>query len=139
MPEALRSLLGFDYGSKKIGVAVGQTLTASASPLLILRNKKQQPDWHSIDRLLQEWQPDALVVGEPLEMQGAATHATAGARKFARQLQSRYGKPVFLADERLTSRAARLDNPHRKTADIDDLAAKLILETWLSEYKNNTN
>jgi len=136
MPDLIRSLLGFDYGSKKIGIAVGQTLTASASPLLILRNKKHKPDWHSIDRLMQEWQPDALVVGEPLEMQGAATHATAGARKFSRQLEARYSKPVFLADERLTSRAARLDNPHRNMADIDDLAAKLILETWLSEYKN---
>ena len=139
MPEPLRSLLGFDYGSKNIGVAVGQTLTLSASPLCILRNIKSKPDWQAIDQLISEWQPDALIVGDPLEMGGAETHATAGARKFARQIEARYQKPVFLADERLTSRTARLDNPHKQAADIDDLAAKLILETWLSEYKTHAH
>lgn len=129
-------VLGFDYGSRKIGVAVGQTLTRQASPLTTLSMVQQRPDWDAIQRLIAEWRPDALVVGLPLNMDGTPTLLTSRIGRFGRQLEGRYRLPVHLADERLTSRAAREDfGPGmNKSGGIDAFAAKLIIETWLSEY-----
>ncbi|RMG35233.1 MAG: Holliday junction resolvase RuvX [Gammaproteobacteria bacterium] len=129
------TLLGFDYGSHKIGVAVGQSLTASASPLETLTNTRGKPDWRRIGHLIDEWKPDALVVGHPFEMTDREANNAEPAKRFARQLSGRYGLPVHLVDERLTTRAAWLDLGHeavRDPAKVDAWAAKLILETWLS-------
>ncbi|MBU0499584.1 MAG: Holliday junction resolvase RuvX [Gammaproteobacteria bacterium] len=129
-------VLGFDYGSRKTGVAVGQTLTRQASPLTTLAMVQQRPDWDAIQRLIGEWKPDALVVGLPFNMDDTPTALTERIRRFGRQLEGRYRLPVHLADERLTSRIACAEYGDRldRSGGIDAFAAKLIIETWLSEY-----
>jgi putative Holliday junction resolvase len=130
------SLLGFDFGLRRIGVAVGQTLTGTASPLTTLISRNEQPDWVSIGRLVAEWQPEAIVVGLPFQMDDQEAEVAGRARRFARQLEGRYRLPVHLADERLTTREARRQLGRRGAEDrrlIDALAAQLILETWLSD------
>lgn len=127
--------LGFDYGLRRIGVAVGQTLTGTASPLRTLQAVGPHPDWDSIAGLIGEWRPEGLVVGLPLNMDGTEEEETAPrARRFARQLQGRFGLPVHLIDERLSTREAqRLTGPGSARTGLDAYAAKLILESWLSE------
>ncbi|MES9843887.1 MAG: Holliday junction resolvase RuvX [Candidatus Sedimenticola sp. PURPLELP] len=131
------TLLGFDYGPSKIGVAVGQTLTASATPLSTLRAVQDKPDWEGIGRLIEEWTPEALVVGLPFNMDDTEAEIAPRARRFARQLEGRYHLPVYLADERLTSLEAKrqLGRKPKKIEELDAIAAKLILETWLSENR----
>ncbi|HHI76454.1 MAG TPA: Holliday junction resolvase RuvX [Gammaproteobacteria bacterium] len=132
----MTTLLGFDYGSHKIGVAVGQTLTRSANPLTTLSHRRGRPDWDAIGALIAEWQPQALVVGHPFEMTDREANNAEPAKRFARQLQGRYHLPVHLADERLTTRAAWLDlgaEAARDPLKVDAWAAKLILETWLGD------
>lgn len=131
------TLLGFDYGTAKIGIAVGQTLTGSASPLVTLRAIQQKPDWQRIGKLIDEWQPEALVVGLPFDLDDRETEIAPLARRFARQLEGRYRLPVHMADERLTSQVARqtLGRAMKNYEELDAMAAKLILETWLSERR----
>ena len=129
-------LLGFDYGTHKIGVAVGQSLTGTATALTTLGMVNGKPDWDRIAALLGEWRPQALVVGHPFEMSGREANNAEGAKRFARQLHGRYHLPVHLADERLTSREAwsRLGSEASKNPTrVDAFAAKLILETWLND------
>ncbi len=138
MPEPKPlTLLGFDYGTRKIGVAIGQQLTATANPLTVLHLVKNKPDWEGIAQLIAEWQPDALIVGLPIGPDENETPMTIAARKFSRQLQGRFHLPVHLADERLTSREAwsRIGGiAVRDVTRIDSMAAKLILETWFSAH-----
>ncbi len=134
MPEA--TLLGFDYGTHKIGVAVGQTLTGTATPLTTLKRVAGKPDWARIGALIEEWRPTALVVGLPFQTDDAPSDMYQPAQRFARQLHGRFGLPVHMADERLTSREAWRRVGGRAQRDptvIDALAAKLILETWLEQ------
>jgi putative Holliday junction resolvase len=132
----MSTLLGFDYGTHRIGVAVGQTLTATATALTTLNAVQQRPDWERITQLITEWQPEALIVGLPFNMDDTETEVASRARRFARQLEGRYHLPVHLVDERLTSLEAerQLGGKTKQEGDIDALAAKLILETWLSEH-----
>ena len=129
------TLLGFDYGGKRIGVAVGQTVTATAEPLTSVPVNGTTPDWHAIGQLVQAWQPDAFVVGLPLNMDGTEQDTTQAARRFRNQLAGRYPIPVHTADERLSTREARerLANRGRPLEDDDPVAAQVILETWFSE------
>jgi len=131
----MATLLGFDYGPRKIGVAVGQTVTNTATPLTTLRASKNQPDWVGIARLIEDWQPKALVVGLPVDLDDREADMARQARRFARRLHGRFGLPVHLADERLTSREARrqVGRRIRKVEELDAVAAKLILETWLHD------
>jgi len=128
------TLLGFDYGTAKIGVAVGQTGTATATPLETLRAVDLHPNWEGISRLIDTWRPDELVVGLPSDIDGSETEISDRARRFARQLEGRYRLPVHMIDERLTSMEARghLDRKPGNIEQLDAIAAKLILETWLS-------
>jgi putative Holliday junction resolvase len=132
----MATLMGFDYGTQKIGVAIGQTITGTASALETLRAVKNKPDWQRIDQLIEEWKPDALIVGYPLNVDNTHTDATSAALRFSRQLQGRYQLPVKLADERFTSAEARIRlGPRQKQIEVyDAMAAKLILETWLQEH-----
>jgi putative Holliday junction resolvase len=132
----MSTLLGFDYGTRKIGVAVGQTLTGTATPLETLQLVNRQPDWARIARLIDEWRPDALVVGLPLDVDDSETDATASAQRFSRQLEGRFHLKVYLADERFTSFEARdrLGNKAKQREEYDAMAAKLILETWFDEH-----
>jgi len=128
-------LLGFDFGPRKIGVAVGQTLTGSASPLVTLYARDQRPDWEGIGRLIGEWAPQALVVGIPYDMDDKEVEWAPRVHRFVRQLEGRFRLPVHRVDERLTSLEARARLGRAVTARgaVDALAASLILETWLSE------
>lgn len=140
MPEAT-IVLGFDYGLRRIGVAVGQRITQTASALAVLRNHDSGPDWAACDALVKSWRPQALVVGLPLARDGHEQPMTHAARAFAELLQQRYALPVHFADERFTSRAAdaefvaarRAGLARRKDAAmLDAQAARRIVEQWLS-------
>ena len=142
MINAHLTALGFDYGTKRIGVAVGQSLTATATPLTTISHVHGQPGWEPIARLIDEWQPDVLVVGMPLNMDGTEHAMTVAARNFAEQLRARYRLPVHLIDERLSSveaehavaSAGRRVKLHSKGAkeEIDKIAAQIILQSWLA-------
>ena len=129
-----KSLLGFDYGLKQIGVANGQTLTCSATGLTILKAVDGIPDWVKVETLLSEWKPDLVVVGLPLNMDDSESELSTRARKFARRLQGRFAVEVEMVDERLTSREAKMLGREQGTQDltkIDHIAASLILQSWL--------
>ena len=128
----VKTLLCFDYGEKRIGVAVGQTLTGTATPLGIVRVKGGKPDWPNVSKLIEEWQPQALVVGKPVCMDGARQLLTDLSEKFGRQLQGRYHLQVFFIDERLTTYEAM--RRMQSDRDLDPVAAQIILESWLAEY-----
>lgn len=131
----MATLLGFDFGPRKIGVAVGQTVTESASPLTTIRSRRDKPDWAGIERLIREWQPDGAVVGLPYNVDDTQGQLAPRVQRFARQLRGRFGLEVHLVDERLTSIQARRQlGPEAASLEaIDAMAAKLILETWLAE------
>ena len=133
--------LGFDFGSARIGVAAGQAITASATPIATIPAERGTPAWSQVDRLIAEWQPTALVVGIPVHLDGTEQAGTLAARRFADALAARYGLPVHTADERLTSRSAaaeirtaRSAGHRRRTrkGDVDRMAARIILEDWLA-------
>ncbi|MDH3316660.1 MAG: Holliday junction resolvase RuvX [Gammaproteobacteria bacterium] len=128
------TLLAFDFGLKRIGVAVGQTQTRSANPLKTLAVKREHPDWQAIAELIEIWAPDALVVGLPLNMDGTEQEMTLRAKRFGRQLQGRFRLPVHLVDERLSTREAkdRLQDQGRIADSADAVAAQVILEGWFS-------
>lgn len=131
---ATRFLLGFDYGRKRIGIALGQSVTRTASPLETLAARDGKPDWSDIERLVEAWQPAALIVGLPYALDGSEQDITAEARRFARRLEGRFRLPVHLVDERLTSREAEhiiKTQPGKDSSDIDQVAAQIILQTWL--------
>ncbi len=142
MAEAVpgqRTLLGFDFGTRRIGIAVAQEVTAEARPLTTLAAVRHKPDWDSISALIEEWQPDLLVVGLPLHMDGSEQDMSRAARRFANQLNGRYRLPVELVDERLTSDEAEnqlRDNKlsrFQDKAQIDMIAAQLILQSWMNQ------
>jgi putative Holliday junction resolvase len=122
-------VLAFDYGLKHIGVAVGQTITCTASPLTTLRASNGKPSWTEIERLCAEWAPLCLLVGLPLNMDDSESEMSANARRFASQLSGRLAVEVEMVDERLTSHAAKeSDQPHA-------VAAVLIAQTWLNDQR----
>lgn len=138
-----RTLLGFDHGTRCIGVAVGQELTGSTQPIVTLKAQNGEPRWEEIDKLVKTWAADALIVGIPLDLDDTRQEMTERAEDFARALLKRYQLPVFHSDERLTSMEAknhlppntkatqRRDDWQRKSI-LDQVAAQLILQTWLS-------
>jgi len=137
--EPHQTVLGFDYGLRRIGTAVGQTLTATATAGITITANNGKPDWQAISQLIDEWQPTALIVGLPLNMDDSEQQLTVAARRFGNRLHGRYRLPVYYADERLTSKEAAHQlqfSPHSvkkrklKRSAVDSLAAKLIIETW---------
>jgi putative Holliday junction resolvase len=135
--------LGFDFGSKKIGMAVGQTITATASPLVTIRSINQNPNWQIITQLIQEWRPAGLVVGISRQSDGTDNPITPRMIKFCRQLEGRYQLPVFQQDETLSTFEAKqllFDEVNVNATKLwevqDQLAAQLILQTWLNDFKN---
>tara|TARA_R110002110_G_scaffold205066_7_gene416959 strand:+ start:86017 stop:86424 length:408 start_codon:yes stop_codon:yes gene_type:complete len=134
--------MSFDYGLRQIGVAVGNSLLGTTQPLSILRARDGAPDWQEIEALLKEWQPDLIVVGNPLNMDGSDSELGARAAKFSRRLHGRFGLPVELVDERLSSYEAKQQQAERghkgdfQSQPIDSYAAELILQTWLNEGAN---
>ena len=139
MTDEPRTLIAFDYGEKRIGTAIGQTVTRTATPLKTVPVRRTKPDWIAIDRLIDAWKPDALVVGLPLNMDGTEQWITAHARRFANRLHGRSGLPVHLADERLSTREAwtRLVERGERRDGPDPVAAQIILEGWFAEHGGN--
>ena len=145
MPNAHRRAMAFDYGTRQIGVAVGQTLTGNAEPLTNLRARDGVPDWDQLARLIREWEPNVLVVGLPLNMDGSASDMSERAARFARRLNGRFQLPVETVDERLSTFEAkqhlkdqgRTPSSYREDP-VDSLAAALLLQTWLSSQSKET-
>lgn len=126
-------LLAFDYGSKKIGVASGNGVIDTASPLPALSCRDGQPDWDRVEALLREWRPALVVVGLPLNMDGTESPSSVRARKFARRLHGRFGLPVVMVDERLSTREARARTGRRgPDPKVDSMAAVVIAEGYLN-------
>lgn len=132
----IKTLLAFDYGTKNIGVAAGQTITRTANSLPPLKAKDGIPDWFQIEKLLGDWKPDLVLVGLPLNMDETESDLSVRARKFTNRLHGRFGIKVELVDERLTSFEAKGEmmerggSRHYKTNPVDSIAARLILEGW---------
>jgi len=130
------TVLAFDFGTHKIGLAVGQTLTLTCTPLAEIRAHNGQPDWQQIATLLDEWQPDVFVVGVPVHMDGTEFELTARARKFGNRLHGRFGKPWYPMDERLTTfdaRSALKAQGKSPNTLVDSIAASLILKSWFEQ------
>lgn len=130
------TIIAFDFGTRSIGIAVGQTLTATASPLSAVKAQDGVPDWNLIEKVVNEWQPDYLVVGLPLNMDGSEQELTQRAKKFANRLHGRLGKKVELQDERLSTTEARsrlFEKGGFKSLSkgrVDSQSAVIILESW---------
>lgn len=141
-PQHNHTFIGFDFGIRKIGIAIGQDITATARPLKTLYNTANgQPDWSAMEKIIEAWRPQALIIGVPFNMDGTKQTMTRRARHFGSQLQNRYNLPVYEMDERLSTREAReIDREYhnsrkKNTANqIDSIAAALILQTW---FNNN--
>jgi putative Holliday junction resolvase len=140
----IRVVLGFDYGRRRTGLAVGNMSTGTVTPLRTINSVGGAPDWHIIERMISEWSPDALVVGEPRgEARPGGTNDAILAEigRFRRGLGKRFGLPVFTVDETLSSdeayhqlRIRRRTGIRRsiRRGDIDRVAAALLLETWMN-------
>lgn len=133
-----QTYMGFDFGSKYLGIALGQTITGTAQPLTTLKMLDEKPNWQLLDRLVQEWQPNGFVVGLALQPDGKHSKTSSLAQYFGESLQQRYQQPVYFIEERLTSVAARetIRNKARPSrhdkAEIDRISAAIILESWLN-------
>lgn len=129
--------LGFDFGYKRIGVAVGQQLTCSASPVSTINAKSGIPDWNVVQKIITQWNPQGLIVGLPTCIDDSELYTTSAARRFAKQLKKRFALPVHLVDERLSTVEARgqlfEQGGYRKLkkTEVDSIAACVILEQWL--------
>ncbi len=139
-PNRTTTVLAFDFGTKSIGVAIGQSLTKSASPLAALKAKNNQPNWDLIAQLLTTWQPTLCVIGLPLNMDGSEQELTQFARKFANRLHGRFGVEIALQDERLTTVSAKeelfAERGFRGLAKdkVDSVSACLIAEDYLNQH-----
>lgn len=135
--HASLTYLGFDHGTQKIGIAVGQTLTCTAQDLDTVRIRGKTPDWERISRHVADWSPAALVVGLPLDSNGGETTMSRHARQFGQSLSDRYNLDVHWINEFLSSEAARqaLSTRGKRNSPAlkDQVAARLILETFLNE------
>jgi len=133
-----RLVLAFDFGTRRIGVAVGNELIRRATALDPLPARDGIPDWQGVTRLVEEWQPDLFVVGLPLNLDDSESDMSRRARKFGKRLYGRYGKPCEMVDERGSTREAKSiarSLGHRgnyREESVDGLAAQLILESWFA-------
>ncbi|HSH49408.1 MAG TPA: Holliday junction resolvase RuvX [Halomonas sp.] len=136
-----RLILGFDFGTRRIGVAVVNELIGRARELPALAARDGIPDWQQVAALVKEWQPDLFVVGLPLNMDGSESAMSTRARKFGKRLYGRFGVPCEMADERGSTREAKAiarDQGHRgdyRADSVDGIAAVLILESWLAHQE----
>ncbi len=131
------TLLGFDFGRCRIGVAVGQTITGSASPLPVISCRDFKPDWQTIQKLIREWEPDALVVGMPVNMDGSDHELQERVLRFTRQLKGRFRLNVHTIDERLSSFEAESRTDEARRYGVDSVSAQVILETWFNQQSQS--
>ncbi|MGY3265365.1 Holliday junction resolvase RuvX [Lysobacter sp. HA35] len=137
---AATTVLGFDVGARRIGVAVGSALGTGARPVAVVDVHASGPDWPAIDRLVREWRPDAFIVGDPMTLDGGDQPIRKRAHAFARELGRKFGKPVMLVDERSSSveaaqrfavERAQGGKRRRDAQILDAVAAAVIVERWL--------
>lgn len=132
-------MMAFDFGTKSIGVAIGQEITATARPIASLKARDGIPDWEQLQKLLNEWKPDLVVVGLPLNMDGTEQPLTARARKFANKIHGRFGTVVKLHDERLSTVEARAGLFEHggfralNKGSVDSASAVIILESFFEQ------
>ncbi len=138
-----RTIMAFDYGTKSIGSAIGQEVTGTAAPLKAFKANDGIPNWDDIEKLIKEWQPNLIVVGLPADLYGNALEAiTPRAKKFANRLHGRYGLPVELHDERLSTTEARSElfemggYKALSKGNVDCQSAVIILESWFEKQWN---
>jgi len=138
----VRSVIGFDFGLKRIGLATGQTITGTATPLTTLQAINHAPDWERIAAHIKEWKPDALIVGIPYLLDGSESDITRAARNFSKALEQRFQLPVYTIDESLSSYAAETQlkqnikiAKHNKH-EIDKMAAAIIVQSWLDSQQD---
>ncbi|MGB1093054.1 MAG: Holliday junction resolvase RuvX [Oceanobacter sp.] len=140
VPERITTLMAFDFGTRRIGIAYGQRISNSSRELAPIPARDGIPDWDDLKALVDEWQPDAFVVGLPLNMDGSPSEMSLRANKFAKRLEGRLHKPAYTQDERLTSFEAKgmviAETGERDfgTHSVDGLAARIILEDWMSAH-----
>ena len=133
------TLLAFDFGTRSIGVAIGQRITGTARPLTAIKAQDGTPDWNIIGRLLKEWQPEAVIVGLPLNMDGTEQPLTARARNFANKIHGRFGVAITLHDERLSTVEARAGLFERggfralNKGSVDSASVVVILESFFEQ------
>lgn len=131
-----KTILAFDFGTRSIGCAIGQSVTGTAQGLPAFKAQDGIPDWTQIEKVIKTWQPDLLVVGLPLNMDGTEQEMTQRAKKFANRLNGRFKLPIALQDERLSTAEARSEIFERggykalKKEKVDSISACLILESW---------
>jgi putative Holliday junction resolvase len=126
-------IFGFDFGQKKIGLAKGQMITQTATPLTILRAQAGEPQWPQLDALVATWHPVAMVLGLPLNADGSMSTTAIAAQAFGELLRQRYQRPLHYMDEHLTTYAARQRSKEygHKPGWVDAQAAQIMLESWL--------
>lgn len=131
--------IGFDYGKRYIGVAVGNDTTNHAEGIGVVLANKGVPTWDNIDVMLSKWRPKALIVGWPLNMDGSEQNLSKAVKVFERNLKERYKLDVYLVDERLTSYEAKkqLGKKEQDKTLVDSTSAKIVLEQWLLERNVN--
>ena len=139
-PAKPLAALAFDFGTQRIGVAFGQTVSGSAQPVTILRARDGIPDWAQLETLLADWKPDVFVVGLPYNLDGSDSELLNRAIKFGNRLHGRFHKPVYGMDERLSSQAAieqimELKGQKADNMAIDHVAAQIILQDWFDELR----
>lgn len=137
-----KTVMAFDFGLRNIGVAVGSIATQHADELTPLKAKDGIPNWDEIKKIIEEWQPQQLVVGLPFNMDDTEATIAPHCKKFSNRLKEKFQLPVALIDERLSSLNAKQEAHERgrkidhKNNRVDSIAARLILESWLNDTKN---
>lgn len=136
----ITTVLGFDYGVKRIGIATGQTITSTAAPILTLNQVNGSPDWAGIQKLIVKWNPDALIVGLPYFLDGKESEMTKIVQNFCEELEKRFPKPVLTVNEALSSYEAektlkkKLKIGKHNKQEIDKMAAAIIVQSWLDQH-----
>lgn len=134
--DDVKSLMAFDFGTQKFGIAIGQTLIESSTPLPLFPVQDGIPDWEKLHQIIQQWQPDLFLVGLPLNMDDTESELSLRARKFARRLRHQTNIATYMIDERLSSREARQQLQYyqakgqKKRVNVDSLVASILIETW---------
>ncbi len=137
-PKPRKAIMAFDYGLRNIGIAVGNVLLGTSQGVGVLKARDGRPNWQEVERYLKAWQPDLILVGNPLNMDGSESDMSARAQKFSRQIEGRFNIATEMMDERLSSREAKSDaraRGHRgdyHEVPIDADAAEIILRSWLN-------
>ena len=124
-------IVAFDYGTKKIGVAVGQTETYTSSPLQIIYNDHEKTNWNEIRMLIDEWKPDLILIGKPINMDGTESEIMKKVDNFFKKLQKISNTKCEYIDERLTTFEAKEILGESKVAEVDAHAAKILIDHWL--------